>query len=190
VNEHAETCAVAFKEWQGVCDALMQGRQTIIVRKGGINEAAGAGAFAPEHSEFWLYPTTLHQAGQGLRLGARASSGSDFELSSGLVPIRALVRVDLIGHVGSERVLPALEEFHVYTAETILKRFQYRRPGFWVLCARVWKCETPFLVRATAEHAGCKTWVAFDLPLPTSPLAPVLDNDQWAAVRERLHSIL
>ena len=32
--------------------------------------------------------------------------------------------------------LPALEEFHCLTWETILKRFHYRKPGLWVLGAR------------------------------------------------------
>src|SRR5262249_33425513 len=57
----ARTCAIAFKEWAGVCDALIQGRQTIIVRKGGISEGAGPGSFVPEHAEFWIYPTWVHQ---------------------------------------------------------------------------------------------------------------------------------
>ena len=81
VTPPPESCAVAFKEWAGVCDALIEGRQTIIIRKGGISEGAGPGVFVPEHAEFWLYPTWVHQAEQGLRstVGnrhARASLGS------------------------------------------------------------------------------------------------------------------
>ncbi len=59
------TCAVAFKEWSGVCDALADGRQSILLRKGGIREEPGAGRFVPEHREFWLYPTGVHQAAAG-----------------------------------------------------------------------------------------------------------------------------
>ena len=33
-----ETCSIAFKEWAGVCAALAEGRQSLIVRKGGIAE--------------------------------------------------------------------------------------------------------------------------------------------------------
>ena len=64
-----KTCRVAFKEWAGVCDALIEGRQTVIIRKGGISETAGPGEFDLEHPEFWLYPTWVHQAEQGLRTG-------------------------------------------------------------------------------------------------------------------------
>ncbi len=50
-----ESCAVAFKEWADVCAALLDGRQSLILRKGGIEE--GPGGFRPEHAAFWLYPT-------------------------------------------------------------------------------------------------------------------------------------
>ncbi len=62
-----ESCAIAFKEWASVCDALLAGRQTIILRKGGISEGKAPGTFVPEHSQFWLYPTWVHQAEQGVR---------------------------------------------------------------------------------------------------------------------------
>ena len=66
VSPPVDSCAVAFKEWAGICDALIAGRQSIVVRKGGISESAGPGVFVPEHSEFWLFPTWVHQAEQGL----------------------------------------------------------------------------------------------------------------------------
>ena len=65
-----ESCGIAFKEWASVCDALLDGRQTIILRKGGVSEGTAPGFFVPEHSEFWLYPTWVHQAEQGVREGA------------------------------------------------------------------------------------------------------------------------
>jgi len=48
-----------------ICDALAEGRQSLILRKGGIAE--GPRGFVPEHDTFWLYPTHVHQAEQGLR---------------------------------------------------------------------------------------------------------------------------
>ena len=57
------TAAIALKEWAAVCEALAAGRQTILLRKGGIAE--GPGGFRPEHSEFWLLPTWFHAAARG-----------------------------------------------------------------------------------------------------------------------------
>jgi hypothetical protein len=190
VNPPPESCAVAFKEWAGVCDALIQGRQSLILRKGGISEGPGPGVFVPEHSEFWLYPTWVHQAEQGLRSQVETAPSAHSHAAVGSITIRALVRVDLLGFVVSEETLPALEEFHVFTALTIHNRYHYRRPGLWVLGARVWRHDPGFTIAATPAHAGCKTWVIFDQPLPTSGLTPVLDDPQWAARRARLRSIL
>jgi hypothetical protein len=180
---------VAFKEWAGVCEALVQGRQSIIVRKGGIREGPGPGVFVPEHAEFWLYPTGVHQAQQGLRLAELVRplqpAGPDESL-----PIRALVRVERVGYVRDEATLPALEEFHVFTEETIRKRFHYRAPGLWVLVARIWRREPAFTIMATPEQAGCKTWVTLDPALPTSGLVPVLDDAAWAGRLTRLQSVL
>jgi hypothetical protein len=183
----AETCAIAFKEWSGVCDALLEGRQSIIVRKGGISEAAGAGSFAPEHPAFWLYPTWSHQMVQGLRTGEKTAAAPG---SGDSVPIRALARVELAGMAENEQALDALEEFHVFTQETMLKRFHYRRPGLWVLCARVWRRERAVNVAVTPEQAGCKTWVILPEPLSTAGLLPVFDDKDWAAIRRRLEPAL
>ena len=179
----------AFKEWAVICEALALGRQSIILRKGGIREEPGPGAFVPEHDAFWLYPTAVHQAQQGLR-DPDAASASRYAPSGPVVPIGLLARVDLIGRVRDEAVLAALEEFHVLTAETVRSRFHYRTPGLWVLATRIWRHEPPFAIRATPEHAGCKTWVMLDEPLSTSGLTPALDDAAWSSRLARLRTIL
>jgi len=189
VSPRAGSCAVAFKEWAGVCDALIQGRQSLIVRKGGISEGAGPGIFVPEHSEFWLYPTWVHQSEQGLR-GSGGTGPPAHPVDQGVVLIRALVRVGPIGYVECEETLAELENFHIFTAETIKKRFHYRQPGLWVMGARVWRHDTGFVVAATPEHAGCKTWVNLELALPTTALSPVLDDEQWIALCRRLRAVI
>ena len=64
-NRLPETCAIAFKEWDSIRAALVQGRQSILLRKGGIDE--NLGGFRPEHDSFWIYPTYVHQSTQGVR---------------------------------------------------------------------------------------------------------------------------
>ena len=51
----AQPLRQAFKEWAVICRALAEGRQALILRKGGIAEPGPT--FQPEHSHFWLYPT-------------------------------------------------------------------------------------------------------------------------------------
>ena len=63
--EIPSACQIAFKEWAAVCAALAAGRQTIILRKGGIAE--GPAGFVPQHGQFWLLPTRFHQRPEKLR---------------------------------------------------------------------------------------------------------------------------
>lgn len=182
-------CADAFKEWAGVCDALAEGAQTIVLRKGGVREDQGPGAFVPEHDQFWLYPTAVHQAEQGLRKTVPGPSRAP-EAPPGAVSIRALARVEVVGFLRDEAALPAIEDFHVLTEATVRKRFHYRRPGLWVLGARIWRRDPAFAIIATPEHAGCKTWVVLEAALSTDGLAPALDDDTWAERLRRLKSIL
>src|SRR6476646_1534337 len=51
--------SVGFKEWAAVCEALGRGRQSIILRKGGIAE--GRDGFSFKHREFFLFPTWFHE---------------------------------------------------------------------------------------------------------------------------------
>jgi len=180
-----ETCPIAFKEWAGVCAALAEGRQSLIVRKGGIAE--GPRGFAPEHDIFWLYPTQVHQAEQGLRIAPAPP------LPTGppeRVALSALAVVDSIAFLEQEETLAALFELHVWTEETLLRRFHYRRPGLWVLGVRVFRRLDPHWLEASAEHAGCKTWVPLDPPPATHGCEPVFDELEFSRQRARLRTAL
>ena len=62
----------AFKEWAVICRALAEGKQALILRKGGIAETGGE--FAVEHTRFWLFPTYTHQQRDGIRPEAKRFS--------------------------------------------------------------------------------------------------------------------
>ncbi len=122
------TCGIAFKEWSGVCSALASGRQSLILRKGGIAEESGA--FRPEHPVFWLFPTHLHEQQQGLR-----EPVPELPAGEGVVTLPALVVVSRVEWLDDPARLEALVDLHIWSDETISKRFVYRRPGLWVLGA-------------------------------------------------------
>ena len=184
------SCAVAFKEWAGVCDALEQGVQSIILRKGGIREGPGPGVFVPEHAEFWLYPTAVHQAQQGLRIAETASPQPPNEFRTGPFRSAPWRASSSSATCGTRRILPALEEFHVLTEATVHHRFHYRTPGLWVLGVRIWRRDAAYAIIATPDQAGCKTWVPLDAALPTSGLIPVLDDRVWTERLRRLKAVL
>jgi hypothetical protein len=175
-----ETCPIAFKEWSGICDALAEGRQSLIVRKGGIAE--GPRGFAPEHDVFWLYPTYVHQAEQGLRIATPPGPREP----QGLVALGTLAVVDSVTFVAREETLPALGALCVWTEETLRQRFHYRKPGLWVLGIRAFRRDSLHWLAVTPEHAGCKTWVSLEPPPATGGCVPVLDAGEFSRQRARL----
>lgn len=52
--------ALALKEWSVIVDALGKGRQSILLRKGGISETEGE--FTVQGNKFLLFPTRFHEA--------------------------------------------------------------------------------------------------------------------------------
>jgi hypothetical protein len=178
------SCAVAFKEWSGVCAALEAGRQIIILRKGGIAE--GPGGFQPEHEVFWLYPTHVHEAQQGLReaFPDRGPARPD------VVSLSALARVIFVERLPRREILERIEPFHIWTAETVARRFEYRTPGLWLLAVRVFRRDEPWPVAVTPEQAGCKTWVMLEQALPTEGLRPVGEDAEFARQLEALRKAL
>jgi hypothetical protein len=172
-----EVCAVAFKEWAGVCEALGSGRQTLILRKGGVEE--GPRGFAPEHPVFWLYPTRVHEAEQGLKQAPTESE----PVGPGILPIEALAVVEDVIRADSLETLLGLDDLHLWTEETVRKRYEYRRPGLWILSVRIYKRPTPWPLEVTPAQVGCKSWVPLESPIPTAGLSPVRTDQE--ASRDR-----
>ena len=77
----------------------------------------------------------------------------------------------------SEEDLLALTPFHIWTLETMRKRFAYRQPGLWVLGVRVYHREPAWTLHPTPEQLGCKSWVVLGSPLSTRGCRPVLDAE-------------
>lgn len=180
-----ESPTFAYKEWAGVCRALGDGRQSILLRKGGIAEVGGE--FRPEHQEFWLYPTHLHEAQQGLRddcIPPRSDEHADVVRIDSFAVVRSVTWVDRLD------VVARLTPFHIWTEDTILKRFAYRTPGIWVLGVRVYRRAEALVVPILPEHAGCRTWVPLDPAPAESRLLPVLSDEDESAARMALSSAL
>ena len=99
------------------------------------------------------------------------------------MPVEALAVVDRIGFVDRPDLLNALEPLHVWTPETVLKRFQYRQPGLWVLGVRVYRRAQARSIRVTPEQTGCKTWVALESPISTAGVYRLLLDEAESALR-------
>lgn len=173
---------IAFKEWAVICLALAEGRQTILLRKGGIAEPGGV--FRVEHSRFWLLPTYAHQQEVGivepyhdLLRQARAE-----QPPAGVVRLSHFAEVTVVRHCDAIEQALALEGQHGWSRETVEARFNYRAPGLFVIVARVYRASRPAEVPVTPYLEGCKSWVELGRGMRTfDPAEPVLTDDGFTA---------
>jgi hypothetical protein len=183
------TLGVAFKEWAVICRALAEGRQAIILRKGGLAEAGGQ--FRVEHTRFWLFPTYVHQQRAGVveeawPLLERAEAERP---AAGVVRLSHFAEVPGIYQVRDLASAWKLAGLHLWTQDTVAARFAYRTPGLWVLPVRVYAAG-PHEVHETPYYAGCKSWVDLGQALPTAPAVPVLAEEAFDDVLRALDRIL
>ncbi|MBA4062356.1 MAG: hypothetical protein C0501_01360 [Isosphaera sp.] len=167
------TVATAFKEWAVVCRALADGRQSVILRKGGIAEAGGT--FRPEHPEFLLYPTFFHEHRAGVKpafLPLLDAAEAD-KPEPGTIRFTHLVRVADVRHLTDLDAALTLDPLHAWTPEVVRQRFHYRTPGLFVFAVRVFRLGEPAVRVERPEYAGCKTWVELDGPVSTDGATPV-----------------
>ena len=170
----------AFKEWAVVCEALDVGRQSLILRKGGIHE--GRDGFRVEHREFWLYPTEFHQDPDVLAPHARPllADVMSRRQTPGMIPIRNYVVVDDVVEIQDEALLSQLSGLHAWSESTLHARYRYRSPMLFALLVRTYRLEEPVLLTESTRYAGCRSWVDLDQELSTSGLVPALSDRDHA----------
>jgi hypothetical protein len=182
---------IAFKEWQVVCDALASGRQSILLRKGGIHEGRQGFSFA--HDSFFLFPTRFHVQGDQVREGV-VKPLPEWQVGD---PMRITHHVEArwaITLTDWEKVA-ALEPLHIYSHQTVRDRFDWEGKGMasgsiHLAFVRVWKLAQPWELPYEARFGGCRSWI--ELPEPPAAwretASPVVDDASFAALQARLQA--
>ena len=161
---------IAFKEWEVVCEALATGRQTVILRKGGIHE--GREGFAWKHERFVLFPTRFHAQREGvkaedwLKLGGEAIS----EWQEGdIVPIRWECVVTQAVTLENWEDVMALHDQHIWTEEVVRERFEWEMKSMKGLSLHAAFVEVReisdslSIVYSKRCHGGCRSWLELGL---------------------------
>ncbi len=169
---------VAFKEWAVVCEALATGRQVLILRKGGIHEDE----FRPEHDEFLLFPTYLHESPESVLPEARPI----YERVMATRPEPDTVR---IGHFAvvtdaielkSLEALRALRGQHIWADPVVEERFhRWRKDSVHAIVTRVLSLPQAHSLPNTPAYAGCKSWVHLDRDVSVENAGPVLTDTEF-----------
>ena len=116
---------IAFKEWDIVCKALEEGRQSLILRKGGIHEGREGFSFA--HDEFVLFPTRFHAQGDYVKI-PEVVTKPEWEVGDEVV-INSKVRVEKAVTLTDWDEVALLADQHIWTEETIRDRFFWEGKG-------------------------------------------------------------
>lgn len=198
---------IGFKEWSYICEALGQGVQTIILRKGGIHE--GKGGFHFQHDAFWLFPTGFHNQGELLRW-----TPPDFEEVT--VPrdeqrehvnIRYFAKLHRVWKLTVWDKVAALASFHVWNEQTIRDRFAWNEEScLHVALVRVFKLPQPWTFPYQPGYGGCRSWVKLPGPERTrlelaeglpeevrtleDKLTPVMGDVAWEDMAEKVSQML
>ena len=189
------TTTLALKEWAAVAHALLDGRQSVLLRKGGIHEKAftvGDGP-ADSHGGFVLYPTVAHSHAERVRrehtdLLARGSA--DVDETAGTFVVRCgLTLVDVV-EVEHPEGLPDLADLHIWTEESIrADRLDFRpRHRLQALVVRAAALPAPTTLSRAPEYGGCRSWL--ELPLAWDPATgrQVLGDERLAADARRVRA--
>ncbi len=158
------TTTLALKEWGAVAHALLAGRQTVLLRKGGIHEKAFAVAGSP--GGFVLFPTVAHSHAQRVRpehadllpLGAADVGDDQLFIRCGLT------LVDTVAVSRPER-LPEIADLHIWTDASVTAdrvEFRPKRP-LQVLVVRAVALPEPVVIPRLDAYGGCRSWV--DVPV-------------------------
>ncbi|KEQ25515.1 DUF1802 family protein [Paenibacillus tyrfis] len=182
--------AVGLKEWAVAVEALKQGRQILIMRKGGIREETRD--FQVESDSFYLYPTYEHQRKELIkpefaeRVDDWAPEGNGEQAEIGCC---AELAEDIL--IETEEQLAKLKPFHIWTDRLAEERLKWKRTKpLHVMLLRVYALDEPVRIPVLDEYNGCKSWIGLPESLNGAPRRPVLTDEAFAIEANRIREAL
>jgi hypothetical protein len=183
----------ALKEWSAAVHALLDGRQTVLLRKGGIAEKR----FAVAAPEFLLFPTVAHSHRERVRPEHRdllALAAADSTETA--VTIRAAAKVIAAIEVNRPEAIEQIADLHIWTADSVqADRLDFRpKHRLTVLVVQARPLIAPVELVRVPAFAGCKSWVDLtsdDTALRTRGAhedGPVHDDATLQRVAERVRA--
>jgi len=181
-----DSLQIALKEWRTVCDAMGEGRQIIMLRKGGIYEAGGE--FEIAHRQFLLFPTYVHQSARMLK---RTEQVIPTSTEPDRVEILVAGEITDILPMPSRAAVDALEGQHIWAQPLIDMRFNYRPENpLFLLMVRAYRLEAPVDLENTPAYAGCKSWIPLDLAISTQNAIPAMDEEEYDLRRQTIREAI
>jgi hypothetical protein len=177
---------IGFKEWALICQELASGRQSIILRKGGIAE--GREGFRFQHSDFLLFPTLFHEQVSKLKLPQETPLPA---LAPDVHTLTHRVFVEWTRDLTDWAQIQRLDPYHIWTEKVIRERFEYdEKRAVSLAFVRVRRLAQPLVFPDSPKYGGCRSWV--NLPESSSPdsAEPVLGESEHRAVEAAVMALL
>lgn len=184
----------ALKEWAVAVKALREGRQVLLVRKGGISEETRHFRISAER--FLLFPTYEHQRRDLLQPPFQADLDAVLAAprDASKVRIDTLAELTDLFEITEPAQVEALTPFYCFSEQYAEERLRWRpRKPLLVMAVRAYRLAAPAEIDLLPEYGGCKSWLSLPVDAAPADLTPALDDAtyaaQIAAVREALSRV-
>jgi hypothetical protein len=179
----------AFKEWESIVEALGQGAQIVILRKGGIAE--GRAGFDTKHPKFWLFPTRFHQQWEKTKPELRALVSPSVPEKDGAIPLHFIAEVTDTVYLSSWEQVSRLDGTHYWREEILRERFEYKdRPGMeeglHLLIVRISRINLPHQLAPSPAYDGCKSWIQVPVDWEHDIATHVVRTEEFQTRRSRI----
>ena len=171
---------IAFKEWAVTVNALAQGQQVLLLRKGGIHEVTKD--FRIAHPEFLLYPTYEHQNEDLLKPSSRSLFQETLTDSSpaGTVTFSYWAQVTETIKVAELEKVQELSNYHIWTNEYTEARLRWKpMVPLSIMLLRVFKLEAPVNIPWIKEYGGCTSWGEIMPKVNLGQLTPAMNDSDY-----------
>lgn len=183
--------SVALKEWAVVVQALSEGKQVLLFRKGGLADEDGT--FHLRGKDFFLYPTYEHQNPSSIQSRFLKEYASILEdrKERERVGIGFHATVEELAEVSDLERLLALKDHHIWSDDFVKQRLLWKEgTPMQVLTVRVRRLPSPAVIDVEPAYRGCKSWVDLKLKLPTQGAEPVLSEEAFEAKAGEIRKVL
>ena len=156
----------SLKEWATVINALENGDQTVLLRKGGILDVASG--FRIESKKFLLFPTQEHQEYNHIKpqFHNYLEQVKSNPPKNGFNRITSYAEVLAEADISSEETIKRLSSFHIWSDSYINERRNWKPENpMKAVFLKVYKIPE-FNTPLKSEYQGCKSWININEEIP------------------------
>lgn len=172
----------ALKEWAVAVKALGEGRQVLLVRKGGVGEETRD--FRVRKDRFLLFPTLEHQRPELLQPAFQPDLQAMLARPrpAGKIPIDTFAELTNVFEVTERWQVEALTEHYCWSLAYAEERLRWRpRKPLLVMAVRAYLLPEPVWIASRNEYGGCKSWVELANDVPIDGRRPAIDDAEYGA---------